>query len=626
MGNGFFEVAFASTEGVRQTLSRVYHLDGQEVQFSPWHADFSAHNPASATTLEFPIWIQILGLGIHLRHEAILRIIGSKFGQVLHYDGGASFAGRTAGPRIKILVKADMTIPERILLPGAHPDVLHSHKLIASGNPNQCASCNAFGHNSRTCPQNPRNISRARSARERPRNRRGGRNQWQDGGQQRQHHQCGRAQRAPVRDERPTATRAPSPAPRVAGTENQNPPGIHYTRMANIPTPARPENGESWKRDLGSADHEQGAKGEGSSDSHQVGTSNSNRAPTQDSAHSPQAQPDVGALIPYTPTAGKGLVAAAGGESSQRRPFSTANQRRLDLNHEHTPSREMGSHSNATPNGADFIWRSTRGQPSSQPASASTAIRTLATLKPGSRSAQGHRTSTVPSSFWTAAGMVPQTTSEAMRGRVYPILCTITKDPSRPQEVILNLLTPIRAAEATPVSYRQVTVLEDKNIWTRVEARTQIVNEASIALRPILSQRYTSHNPLAEWNDAIWLYKWLEDAEVGCHNIILACLPINPEETQLLRPADFHWVPLHPSAQHMILRNDLGNLGEIEDHYGPIIKMLLGEDLIEVDPSPQRPGFRKTKTAAVRRALGLPAASGEGSISHGLESLSFECQ
>lgn len=148
---------------------------------------------------------------------------------------------------------------------------------------------------------------------------------------------------------------------------------------------------------------------------------------------------------------------------------------------------------------------------------------------------------------------MPQNTRETMRGRVYPILCTITKDPALSQEVILNLLTPIRALEAAPISYRQVTVLEDKNIWTRVEARTQIVNETSISLRQILSQRHTSHNPLAEWNDAIWLYKWLEDAEVGCHSIILACLPINPEDTQLLRPADFHWVPLHPAAQRLIL-------------------------------------------------------------------------
>lgn len=136
VGNGFFEVLFSSTEGTRQTLSRVYYFDGQEIQFLPWHADFSAHNPSSATTLEFPIWLQFLGLGLHFRGEAFLRMIGSKFGQVLHYDDGASFAGRTAGARVKILVKANLEIPEKILLPGSHPGVLHSHKLLVTSNPN----------------------------------------------------------------------------------------------------------------------------------------------------------------------------------------------------------------------------------------------------------------------------------------------------------------------------------------------------------------------------------------------------------------------------------------------------------------------------------------------------------
>lgn len=225
------------------------------------------------------------------------------------------------------------------------------------------------------------------------------------------------------------------------------------------------------------------------------------------------------------------------------------NQRRLDLNRDHSSSNYNGSNSQASKNGSDFLWRSTRGRHSSQPVHASEVPRTLATLKSGSRSVHGHRTSTIPFSFWSAAGLVSQTTSETMRGRVYPILCTMTKDPVFSQEVILNLLTPIRATEASPISFRQIIVLEDKNDWTKAEARTQIVNEASLSLRPILSQRHTSHNLLEGWNDAVWLFKWLKDAEAGCHSIILACLPIDLEETHLLRPEDFHWVPLHPTTQ-----------------------------------------------------------------------------
>lgn len=192
-------------------------MDGQEVQFSPWHADFSAHNPASATALEFPIWLQILGLGLHFRVEKVFRIIGSKFGQVLHYDDGASFAGRTARPRIKILVRADMEIPEKILLPGSHPGVLHSHKLLVTGNPNQCVTCNTLGHNSRTCPRNLRNTNRddrAPGGRPSYQNRRGGRNQWRNGGIQRPQEQRVQPPPGPARHEQHSTVPArQDPAP-----------------------------------------------------------------------------------------------------------------------------------------------------------------------------------------------------------------------------------------------------------------------------------------------------------------------------------------------------------------------------------------------------------------------------
>lgn len=153
VGNGFFEVQFANEEGVKAALSRIHFFEGREVLFTPWNADFSPQNPASSSLLKYPLWIQFLGIGLPLCNETCLRILGGKYGKVLHYKDLASFLGKTMGLRVKVLVKDSTKIPEWVRIKGALPGVFYEHKILLMGHPNQCVCCHVIGHNSRSCPQ-----------------------------------------------------------------------------------------------------------------------------------------------------------------------------------------------------------------------------------------------------------------------------------------------------------------------------------------------------------------------------------------------------------------------------------------------------------------------------------------
>lgn len=157
LGNGFFEVSFATDEGVNHALSAIHFMEGREVPLTPWNAAFSPQKPESSAALEHPLWFQFLGLGLHHRDEECLAALGSKFGQVLYFEDSATHAGRTSGPRVKVLVKANTPIPQRIVLSDIEEGIEHEYKVIVTGRPNQCAICHALGHNSRTCPANERN-------------------------------------------------------------------------------------------------------------------------------------------------------------------------------------------------------------------------------------------------------------------------------------------------------------------------------------------------------------------------------------------------------------------------------------------------------------------------------------
>lgn len=133
MGGGFFEACFKIEEGVLHTLSSVYYHGGKGVLFTPWNPSFNADNAETFSTLEYQVvWIQFLGLSMHLRNEACLKILASKLGRVLFVDNSSNHAGKIAGPRVKVLVHDYAKIPEKIHIGSMAPRITRS---LSQGNP-----------------------------------------------------------------------------------------------------------------------------------------------------------------------------------------------------------------------------------------------------------------------------------------------------------------------------------------------------------------------------------------------------------------------------------------------------------------------------------------------------------
>lgn len=85
-------------------LSNFFTYDGKEVLFSIWSPLFSPDDPQSLNLLEYPVWIQFLGLHQCLRNEKCLRVFASKQGKILFVEDSSSYANKAAGPRVKVVV------------------------------------------------------------------------------------------------------------------------------------------------------------------------------------------------------------------------------------------------------------------------------------------------------------------------------------------------------------------------------------------------------------------------------------------------------------------------------------------------------------------------------------------
>lgn len=217
--------------------------------------------------------------------------------------------------------------------------------------------------------------------------------------------------------------------------------------------------------------------------------------------------------------------------------------------------------------------------------------------------AQGHRTTAIPHAFWEASGVF--TTPNFNQKRLFPIL--ITFNPSHGARIdSFELLVRLNTHYTTPLACRQLSVLEDKATWTRQEAQTQLVNEASLALRPLISNKNNLHNPMKLWNDAVWFFRWMED-HLGMHHcVLLACIPVPAKDLVLQRPGDYEWQTIHPRIQNFLGTHDLGQLIEINEGMEFMIQQMVGDDLMALDPSPARPGHKKGRPGSRARSLGHP--------------------
>lgn len=143
---------------------------------------------------------------------------------------------------------------------------------------------------------------------------------------------------------------------------------------------------------------------------------------------------------------------------------------------------------------------------------------------------------------------------------------------------------------------RQLTVLDSQTSWKPEEARQILVNEASLSLRKVIVNRHNLHNPIRQWDDASWYYTWVEDRQGNYHCVIIPMVAILVRDIPLQKPDRHKWYPLATALKsHLMLSAESGCLLPFPGSHMGHLKGLIGDHLVEDDPSPPRPDLKKLK-------------------------------
>jgi hypothetical protein len=78
-------------------------------------------------------------------------MLGSRLYRILTVETNESFKKKTAGPRVRVLVKDVANLPLTCRLPGSKAGTFLEHKIVYTGRPEQCTCCKCFGHRVRDC-------------------------------------------------------------------------------------------------------------------------------------------------------------------------------------------------------------------------------------------------------------------------------------------------------------------------------------------------------------------------------------------------------------------------------------------------------------------------------------------
>lgn len=132
IGNGYFEVTFTIEAGSLHALDGKYYMGASEVILARWSPLFSPEQAETTTALTYMIWVQIQGLGRHLRNTKCLPILAAKLGKVLKVETLETYKAKTAGYRIKILRNNIHDLPTSIVIPGEKPGEMTEHGLLFS--------------------------------------------------------------------------------------------------------------------------------------------------------------------------------------------------------------------------------------------------------------------------------------------------------------------------------------------------------------------------------------------------------------------------------------------------------------------------------------------------------------
>lgn len=143
---------------------------------------------------------------------------------------------------------------------------------------------------------------------------------------------------------------------------------------------------------------------------------------------------------------------------------------------------------------------------------------------------------------------------------------------------------------ARAIAFKQLGVLEGQNSWTDKQVTDTLVNDTALVLRGVIVNTNNRINPLREWADACWFYKWLQEDTETCHCLIFCFVPVKEGVVTLQWLDRYFW---------KVLEKDLGSVLNITSQLGQFVKLpslsleviqrLVGDELYDSNSSPARP-------------------------------------
>lgn len=98
---------------------------------------------------------------------------------------------------------------------------------------------------------------------------------------------------------------------------------------------------------------------------------------------------------------------------------------------------------------------------------------------------------------------------------------------------------PIAIHDETPPISFYLTQPLNKSSWTQEEAKTHLVNETMLQLRPKITLQNKHRNPIRNWEDGSWRYEWLRPSGKSALCILTAII-VCDETIFTLRPPQLH--------------------------------------------------------------------------------------
>jgi len=157
LDRGWFCLRFGKKEHVEWVLSKHWSLGKRPVLFRKWTPLFDAQKEKSE---EFPVWVKLMGLPIHLWTDSVFSSIGNTLGKYLEADKSYLHSHDWSAAHLMVILNPKEGLAGDILLKYRGQEFIQTldyENLLF-----RCHRCKVYGHLARDCPHGHRRRRRQR--------------------------------------------------------------------------------------------------------------------------------------------------------------------------------------------------------------------------------------------------------------------------------------------------------------------------------------------------------------------------------------------------------------------------------------------------------------------------------